>query len=204
MSTLHGKKQLFLVNSLMLFTLAFGLIFSPSLRYVRSSALNGEYWRLITCHFTHTGLEHLLLNLVGFILITILFSEVYSLRTWALGTLTCCISIGLSFILLLPTLDWYMGFSGVLHGLLLMGIIGKTRQGNLWYLFLLLIVICKLLYEQLGGPTDITSNLIGVLIVTESHLAGAITGGIFACLIFCFEMIKSPYQPKWVSEKSRS
>ena len=166
-----------------------GQKFALSLQYDRASVLNGEYWRIITCHFTHVGLNHLLLNMVGTILVFSLFFRLYSPLCWLIGASCCIVSIGLSFLLFSPNLEWYMGLSGLLHGLLMMGIIGEIRKGNMIYCIGLLAIVGKIAMEQIVGPSNYTNLFINAFVITSAHLSGAIAGGIIACVIIYLKEI---------------
>lgn len=154
-----------------------GQYFASLLQYDRSAIIAGEYWRILTCHFVHAGWEHMLLNLLGALLIPVLFVQLYTPFTWFTGGLFCMIGISSSFLILRPTLEWYMGLSGLLHGLLLMGIIGEIKKGNRFYYFGLAVVVGKLAMEFFCGPSVITSRFINISIITTAHLYGAVTGG---------------------------
>jgi rhomboid family GlyGly-CTERM serine protease len=157
--------------------------FPATFQYDRSAILEGEYWRIVTCHFVHTGWEHLLLSLIGVVLLFGLFVRLYSLFAWLTGALCCMIGISLSFLIFCPTLEWYKGLSGLLHALLLMGIVGEIRNGNKFYYFGLLAVTAKLAMEYIAGPADLTSQFTNAVVITSAHLAGAITGTMTGCII---------------------
>lgn len=179
---LKRKFPFLVILSLIIITLV-GQKFAPIFFYDRSSILNGEYWRVLTCHFVHTGWNHLFLNLTAFLLVFSLFLHLYSPFGWLIGATFCMIGISLSFLFFCPTLEWYMGLSGLLHGLFVMGIIGEIRKGNTLYCFGLLAVTAKLALEYFIGPSNITNQFINALVITNAHLTGAIIGCIAACLI---------------------
>lgn len=180
-----GRKwKILLPGCLALFLLlTLGQRFSSFLQYDRSLILAGEYWRIITCHFTHTGWPHLLLNMAGALLVFALFFRLYSPLSWLLGSVCCMVGIGLSLLVFSPDLTWYRGLSGLLHGLLLMGLIGGIRKGETFYWVGLLALVGKLAMEQLVGPSGHTVQLIHAPVITNAHLAGVIAGGIAASVI---------------------
>ena len=179
----HKRYRLHLALLMLLITAALGQKFSTSLQYERSLILNGEYWRIITCHFTHTGWQHLFLNLAGAMLVFSLFFQLYSPLSWLLGTLCCMVGISLSLLVFSPNLEWYRGLSGLLHGLLMMGLIEGVRKKNVYCWVGLLALAAKLAMEQLVGPAGETIRLIHAPVITNAHLAGAIAGGIIACVL---------------------
>ena len=157
--------------------------FSTSLQYDRSLILEGQYWRLLTCHFTHTGWQHLFLNFAGAVLVFALFFRLYSSWSWLLGTMCCMIGISLSLLVFNPHLVWYRGLSGLLHGLLMMGLIGRIGKGDRAYWIGVLALIAKLAMEQMAGPAGKTIQLIHAPVITNAHLSGAVTGGMVACVL---------------------
>lgn len=163
--------------------LLMGQYFAPLLQYDRSAIIAGEYWRVLTCHFVHAGWEHMLLNMLGALLILFLFVQLYAPFAWLTGIFCSMIGISTSLLLIHPTLEWYMGLSGILHGLLMMGIIGEIKKGNWFYYFGLAAIVGKLAMEYFSGPSDITSRFIDISIITSAHLSGAITGGLIACFV---------------------
>jgi len=188
-NTKTNKQTLILIISLVIVLLA-GQKFSSIFQFDRSLIIEGEYWRILTCHFVHTGWGHLLLNLVGALFILRLFAHLYSPFTWFTGTICCMIGISFSFLIFCPTLEWYVGLSGLLHGLLMMGIIGEMKNGNRFYCLVLLAIFGKLATEYFNGPSELTGQLINFSIITSAHLAGAITGGITACYVIISQKFK--------------
>jgi rhomboid family GlyGly-CTERM serine protease len=99
------------------------------------------------------------------------------------------LGISLFFLFFYPNLEWYMGLSGLLHGLFVIGAIGEIRKGNMFYLLGLLAITTKLVIEYFAGPSDFTNQFINALVITNAHFSGAITGGIAASIIICLNEI---------------
>jgi rhomboid family GlyGly-CTERM serine protease len=187
---LREKKFLFLAILSLIIISVLGQKFFLIFQYDRASVINGEYWRIITCHFVHTGWVHLFLNLAGSVLVFSLFLRLYSLLVWLAGAICCMISISLSFLFFCPTLEWYMGLSGLLHGLIIMGVIGEIKKGNMLYYLGLLMIITKLAIEFFIGPANYINQFINAAVITPAHLSGAISGIIIACVfIFTQEIL---------------
>lgn len=181
----EDKKKL-LVFMAVLMTMAISLFiqfFAQNLRYERTLILTGEYWRIITCHFVHTGWNHFLLNMTGLMLLLVLFSKLYSPLCWLIGAITCIFSISLSFLFFTPQVEWYVGLSGLLHGLLAMGLVSEASKGHALYLFALMTLTIKLLAEHFSGSSYHTEVFINALVVTEAHWIGAISGSLIAIFI---------------------
>jgi rhomboid family GlyGly-CTERM serine protease len=92
-----------------------------ALRYERAAILEGEVWRLFTGHIVHFDLRHLVLNLAGAGLMVLLFATGYAFRHWLWILAASVVAIDVGFFVLEPQLLWYVGVSGVLHGVLAAG-----------------------------------------------------------------------------------
>jgi len=154
----------------------FGPATTTALRYERSAIQAGEVWRLITGNLVHLGWEHLLLNLTGLILIWLLFGQLLSLRQWLIVIAVSCLAVGLGLLLFDPELDWYVGLSGMLHGLFVTGILINLRKGYKLEWLLLLVIIAKLAWEQIHGSMPGTTEIAGGVVIVNAHLYGAISG----------------------------
>lgn len=154
---------------------------APLLRYSRPAIAAGEVWRLLTGHLVHLGAAHLALNAAGTVLIAALVGHHLGLRAWAATTIVCALAVAAGLWWLAPQIDWYVGLSGVLHGLLVAGAIAAlaSRRERVFALIVLAVIATKLAWEQALGPTPGTAALSGGPVVTEAHLFGAL-GGLLA------------------------
>ena len=153
------------------------------LRYDRTAIGDGQLWRLISGHFVHLGWSHLLLNAAGLALVSYLVAARFSPARWlAIAVLTVA-GIDAGFWWLEPQLEWYVGLSGLLHGLLAAGIVAglRFRYREAWLLGVL--VAAKLLYEQLVGPLPGSAASSGGTVVVAAHLYGALTGAAVGALL---------------------
>ena len=146
------------------------------LRYDRNAILSGEVWRLVTGHLAHLSLSHLFLNLAGLIFIWVLFNKHLHPKQWLLVMLAGGFGISLGLLILHPGLRWYVGLSGVLHTLFVLGCLLDIQQQRKDAWFLLILVMIKLLWEQLKGPLPGSENMSGGPVVVDAHLFGAIMG----------------------------
>ncbi|HET7204080.1 MAG TPA: rhombosortase, partial [Steroidobacteraceae bacterium] len=109
-----------------------GTVEREFLPYDRSAILaDGEYARLVSAHFYHYDFAHLAWNLAGLALVAWLFAAEFSTRGWAVILLASAAVVDLGFLVLEPQLEWYVGFSGVLHGLAAAGLVAwlmRTRD----------------------------------------------------------------------------
>jgi rhomboid family GlyGly-CTERM serine protease len=149
----------------------------------RPAVAAGEVWRLLSAHFVHLGPSHLILNLVGLWLIWYLVGSCFSAARWIFVFLLSIAGVNLGLWYLLPQLQWYVGLSGVLHGLLAAGIVGGLRQAQLDTWVLAAALVAKIAWEQLVGPLPGSEATSGGAVIVDAHLYGAIGGALAACLI---------------------
>lgn len=152
-------------------------------RYDRIAIAAGEPWRLLSGHLAHLGWSHFAMNAVGLVLIWYLVAARFSTREWLLVTAVVILGIDLGFWFLEPQLIWYVGLSGVLHGLLAAGTISgiQGKQRDFWLIAAFLAG--KILYEQLSGPLPGSEDTAGGEVIVAAHLYGAV-GGVIAGIIF--------------------
>ena len=160
------------------------------LRYDRAAIDGGEILRLISGHAVHLGFAHYLLNVAGLLIVWYLVGEAFSTRAWAVVIATSIVTMDAGFWFLMPTLDWYVGLSGLLHGLLAAGISGIWRTHRFESLVLAVLIVSKLVYESLIGPLPGSEGTAGGDVVTAAHLLGAI-GGFVAGLAFSIRVRSS-------------
>jgi rhomboid family GlyGly-CTERM serine protease len=154
------------------------------LRYERAAVLDGEVWRLLTGHLAHADGSHLVWNLLGLALVFALFAREYSTGEWLVMMLASTAAIDLGFLAVEPQIAWYVGLSGVLHGLMAAGLAAwlKARRDPLTVIVTLLF-IGKLIWEHLRGPLPFTAETLSVPVVHAAHSYGAIGGALCAVAV---------------------
>ena len=151
-------------------------------RYARLDVEDGEYWRLLTGHFVHLGTTHLVLNMAGLVLVWLLVGRYFSSMQWVLVVAITLVTESFCFWFIDEYLLWYVGLSGVLHGLLIAGAIKGFRTLPSESAIIVVIVVGKLAYEQLAGPLPGSESVSGGDVVVNAHLFGAIGGAIAAAI----------------------
>jgi len=156
-----------------------------ALRYQRDAVLDGEWWRLLSGNLAHLGPRHLILNLVGVALVAALGGRLLEGWRGALVALASMLGVGTGLLLASPSVTWYVGLSGALHGLLAAaaleaGVVPTTRR---WGLALGAALAAKLAWEQLAGPLPLTAVAAGGPVIVAAHLHGAIAGALAAVAI---------------------
>lgn len=150
------------------------------LRYQRELIGQGELWRIFTAHFVHLNLSHALLNSAGTLMLAFLLPRELPLRDWWVITLTAPFVISAGLWLKQPELVGYVGFSGVLHGLLYFAVIRLLPQMPLLALLVLLMLVGRQVWEQTGYyDPEYLRGLIHGRVMPDAHLFGAITGALW-------------------------
>src|SRR5690606_3580376 len=162
------------------------------LSYDRSGISEGEPWRLVTGHFAHLGLSHMLLNVAGLVLVWLLVGNAFTLWHWVLVVVMSIAIIDLCFWFLDPGLIWYVGLSGLLHSMLVAGLIGRMREAPAESLALAVIVAAQVGWEQFAGPVPGSESSAGGPVVVDAHLYGAIAGIIAAGALRLRSALRAP------------
>lgn len=144
------------------------------LRYERELIGAGEWWRLLSGHFVHLGWRHLALNVAGLALMWVLFFPDYSLGRWALIVACSLAAIDAGCFFLERSLRWYVGLSGVLHGVMAAGTLAQLKRREPGALLLLVLLAAKLAYEQFVGAIPYSVEAAGGAVVVDAHLYGAV------------------------------
>ncbi len=163
--------------------MAFGELGQEALRYDRVWIGQGEGWRLLSGHFVHLSWSHLLLNSVGLLLVWFLVGRNYDWRSWLLVIAVILCVMDLAFWFLSPELYWYVGMSGMLHGLLLAGIAARLPRVDAETAILLILLVLKIGWEQYGGPVPGSETTSGGPVVVDAHLYGALGGALGGLLL---------------------
>lgn len=150
------------------------------LAYDRGAIEAGQWWRLWTGNLVHLGGYHLLLNLLGLLVLVLLCPQPLSARTWAARLLFLGLAVGLGLYCFAPQWQHYVGLSGVLHGLFLLGLLPQVRAGDRIALLALLCVVGKLGWELWSGASISDEQALGGRVVLESHLFGTLGALIYA------------------------
>ena len=136
----------------------------------------GEVWRIVSGHFIHADLQHLLWNCLGLaVLGSLLEYRSRQLLLAASGTGILFVSA----LLLTPysQLDYYCGLSGVLNTLLLVALWLQWKLTRSWWIIILACgSIAKVLFEVSQGISIVTH--ISWPPYAWSHVAGLL-GGLF-------------------------
>lgn len=160
------------------------------LRYDREQILAGQVWRLFTGHLVHLGWEHLLLNLAGLVLTYLVFYRYLADGQGVFAVFFIALGVSAGLLLFNPGLAWFVGLSGLLHGLLmfaaLLAVFDKTNANRKFYIIFIILILIKIGYEQVIGPMPTSAVLKNYKIISDAHLYGAVSGVVLYIFTFLF------------------
>jgi rhomboid family GlyGly-CTERM serine protease len=149
----------------------------------RYAALNDQPWRWLTGHFVHVNWQHALINAVALWVVARLFAPDLNTSRQLIALLAAALAISAALALLYPSIVWYRGLSGALHGLFFAGAaiwLIKARPRTFRELWLPSALFfggwIKVALEQPGGATTPYAEWLGAGVVPQAHLVGAACG----------------------------
>jgi rhomboid family GlyGly-CTERM serine protease len=187
--TVADSKLKWHVLPLILLMLALGVAHewvNPWLRYDRDAIAAGEVWRLLTCHLVHLNVWHMVMNLAGFALCCFFFNDLLTRRTLWLWLLPSSVVVGCAFYFVDTDLSWYVGLSGILHGLFIICLLLGWRGNPKLHSLVLLVMVGRLIWEQMPDyDVEYLRGVINGRVYVNAHLYGSIVGaltGVGLCL----------------------
>lgn len=143
-------------------------------------------------HFIHLNYQHLLMNVAGFTVIWLLTVAFVPLR-WVLA-LTLMLPPVVSYLLVMTSsgnaIESYRGFSGILYGYWLCGIIWSWSRQAWIAAGCLAVLIGKIVLEQRPDfDLHYLEDTIGGLVAVDAHLWGAVAGGLLAGVFMVIDKI---------------
>lgn len=150
----------------------------PLFVWDRIEIQNGQWWRIFTGNLTHTNMNHLGMNIAGLLLITWLHASYY--EKYAVGLMIWIMMGAIGLALFLTPFDWYVGFSGVLHGLFVWGVVKDIQQKVPLGWLMLFAILAKLTLDVINKGDSMTAALIEANVAYQAHWIGAFVGFLFA------------------------
>jgi rhomboid family GlyGly-CTERM serine protease len=134
-------------------------------------------------HLVHLGVSHAILNVAGLVLVWLLVGRAYRWNQWlwVMAGSLAAIDMGLWFGA--PSLDWYVGLSGLLHGMLAAGVVAGLVERSGEAAILAAVVAGKLAWEQFAGPLPGSEATSGGAVIVDAHLYGVIGGTLVALIL---------------------
>jgi len=152
---------------------------SESVRFDRELIYQGLLWFLVSGNLAHLNWNHLWLNMAGLILVALFFDRYMSIVAWIVLSLWSGFIVCLALLYFNPQIFWYMGMSGVLHGLFVAGAWYEFCRYRASGLVLLVLITLKLWWAQWSGALPGSEAVTGGHVVVDAHLYGAIAGVVF-------------------------
>ncbi len=159
-----------------------------SLEYQRHR-LALEPWRALTGHLVHINWPHALVNAAALWVVARLYAEDLGWRRQLVALFVSALAISGALAFAYPSIEWYRGLSGALHGLFFAGattwlLSERPRTfSRLWMPAALLVGgWIKVVLEQPGGATTPHADWLGAAIVPQAHLVGAACGTLLGAL----------------------
>lgn len=149
------------------------------LMWQRGAIEAGQWWRLWTGQLLHLSAWHLILNGLGLMVFMLLCPVRWGWQGWTVRGLWLGAAVGLGLLWWVPSLHRYVGLSGLLHGMFVLGLWPQARQRDGVAIACLLYLVAKLGYEVVAGAPVSDEALIGGRVITQSHLFGALGAVIF-------------------------
>ena len=152
---------------------------TEALRYDRAAVEAGEWWRLLSANFVHLGWWHLFLNALSLVLLVMLCPERLSAMEWLRRILVLSLGMSLGLHWFVPTLGSYVGLSGMIYGLFLLGLGRQAAMRDGIAIASLVFLAGRILWELTIGAPESEQALIGGGVVAESHLSGVVAAMLY-------------------------
>lgn len=162
-----------------------------------------EYWRLLTGHFLHTNNIHLLLNSAALILLWALHGQFYTINAYLFAFIFCSLATSFGLYYFSPELIRYVGLSGVLHGLFILGACLDIKHKDKTGFFLLIGAVVKIAHEQIYGASKEVAELINAPVAIDAHLWGALAGLIVFILMMILDKLSRNQVKSAISDNEK-
>ena len=148
---------------------------TEALQYDRSAVLRGELWRIVTCHWTHWSLDHLLWDLAVFVGLGAA-CELMNRPRYVASLAAATVLVPVAIATFLPNIEIYRGLSGLDSTLFaLLVVLNLDKRLSLGVFFFVGFLV-KTAYELATGGTVFVSSSPGIDSVPLAHAVGAAVG----------------------------
>jgi len=155
----------------------------------RYSEMRTDAWRWISGHFVHVNWQHAFINAVALWVVARLFAPDLSPSRQLMVLASAALVVSAALVLFYPSIVWYRGLSGALHGLFFAGAamwLIKARPRKFDRLWLPCALFfggwLKVALEQPGGAATPYAEWLGTGVVPQAHLVGAACGTLLGLL----------------------
>ncbi len=161
-------------------------------QYSQTEISAGQWWRFITGNMIHLNWLHFAVNALAFVVIVMLLPDIMRWGELFVVFLLCCFGVTLGLWVFSPSVYWYVGLSGVLHGVLVVLLLLEIVAGKqLWSITLFVLVLLKLIWEGLFGALPGSESTVGGPVLVQAHSYGAVTGVVIFFVLQCKKYINN-------------
>lgn len=162
-----------------------------ALRYERADIIGGEYWRLLSGNFVHLSPWHTFLNGLGVLVLVLLCPETLPWQVWLRRLLFLSMGMTLGLFFFVPDAQAYVGLSGVIHGLFVLGLMPQVLKKDLIALGCLLYLLGKIGYEMFAGAPVSDEAALGGKVLVESHLYGTLSAFLYGFIFRTYTRVET-------------
>jgi rhomboid family GlyGly-CTERM serine protease len=160
------------------------------LRYDRAAVAAGQWWRLLSDSLVHLGWWHLVLNLLSLVLLVLLCPERLPPAEWLRRLLVLGLGMSLGLYFLAPAVQTYVGLSGVIYGLFVLGLGRQALRRDEIAIACLVFLAARIAWELVNGAPASETRLIGGSVVAQSHLFGVCAALAYAGMAYAWNRLK--------------
>ena len=161
----------------------FNISYDHYFQFDRSMITTGEYWRLFTCHFLHLSSYHLIMNLLGLGMVIYILNLHESWLVHFIFILFNTLFVSFFLLFFAPDLQWYVGLSGILHGLFIFALYSSPHYSYWIKAVIYTSIVAKILWEYSPYYDDMSSfDNIGGRVEYRAHFYGVLAGVTFIIL----------------------
>ena len=149
-----------------------GTALADLLRYDRAAVAAGQWWRLFSGSLVHLGWWHWLFNVLSLVLLVLLCPERLTPLEWLRRLVVLGFGMSLGLYFLSPGIQAYVGLSGLVYGLFVLGLGRQALRRDEIAIACLVFLAARIGWELVMGASASETRLIGGQVVAVSHLYG--------------------------------
>lgn len=157
--------------------------YTEALELHREQVFSGEIWRLWSGHLVHSSVYHLALNTAAAVIIYLaLVASIKPAEVLIFSAIAAPL-ISISLLHLYPELDWYNGFSGLLHAQVAYICMRRICSGMSIVQVGLAVLWIKVIAETIAVSSGDRQVMGSMNVISEAHWIGAFTGTVLAAVV---------------------